>query len=203
QLDRAVVLERTAPPRAASLLDFERLALDVPGTRVARARAFGGVDGRYPGLVAPGTVTVAVVAGVPRRAPVPTQELLDAIAAFLRRRKTLGTRLVVVGPTYVEVAVDATLVVGAGADPARVQADAVAKLVGYLDPITGGPAGRGWPFGRDVYRSEMLQLLDGVDGVDHVSALDLRDPGGASCGNVCIPSTGLPVSGTHTIAVSP
>ncbi len=203
QLDRDAVLLRAAPPRAATQLDLERLALDVPGTRVARARAFGGIDGRYPGLVAPGTVTVVVVGGLPQRRPVPSRALLDSIGGFLRRRKTLGTRLVVVGPTYVEVTVTATLSVRANADPARVTRDGLSALAGYLDPVTGGPAGRGWPFGRDVYRSELLQLLDGVDGVDHVATLDLAGPDGSSCGNVCIPPTGLPVSGTHSIAVAP
>ena len=201
QIDRAEVLGLAAPPRAATLLDLERLALDVPGTRVARARAFGGLDGRYPGLVAPGTVTVVLVAGLPRQQPQPSRDLLDTVSAFLRRRKTLGTRLVVVGPTYVEVSVTATLTVLAGADQARVEADGRAALAAYLDPLTGGPARRGWPFGRDVYRSEMLQLLDGVGGVDHVAALELVGPDGASCGNVCIPPTSLPVSGTHTISV--
>lgn len=202
QVDRAEVLGRAAPPRAATLLDLERLALDVPGTRVARARAFGGLDGRYPGLVAPGTVTLVLVAGLPRARPQPSRDLLDVVSAFLRRRKTLGTRLVVVGPTYIEVSVTATLAVRAGADRARVEADGRTTLAAYLDPLTGGPAGRGWPFGRDVYRSELLQLLDGIDGVDHVAALELAGPDGASCGNVCIPSTGLPSSGTHTISAA-
>ena len=161
QLDRASVLARVAPPRAATLLDFERLALEAAGTRVGRARAFGGIDGRYPGLSAPGTVTVVVVAGLPSSRPVPSTALLDLLAGYLGRRKTLGTRLVVVGPTYIEIGVRAALQLFTGADPASVGAAATARLAGYLDPISGGPAGRGWPFGRDVYRSEILQLLDG------------------------------------------
>ena len=36
-----------------------------------------------------------------------------------------------------------------------------------------GPEGQGWPFGRDVHVSEMYELLDKVDGVDYVRAIQL------------------------------
>jgi hypothetical protein len=42
----------------------------------------------------------------------------------------------------------------------------------WLDPLEGGPAGEGWPFGRDVHLSDLYGVLEAVHGVDHV--LDLR-----------------------------
>ena len=45
-----------------------------------------------------------------------------------------------------------------------------------------GRTGDGWPFGRDVVRSEVLQVIDDVPGVDHVVRLELRGPCGVSCG---------------------
>jgi len=80
---------------------------------------------------------------------------------------------------------------------------AAERVTAYLDPLSGGPAGRGRAFGRDVYRSEMLELLDGVDGVEHVTQLTLRTSRGDTCANVCIPDTGLAVAGTITIEVAP
>jgi len=71
----------------------------------------------------------------------------------------------------------------------------------FLHPLHGGPAGTGWPFGRDVVRTEVLQVLDDVDGVDHVIALDLVGPDGASCGNLCLGPLGLVAAGEHTIEV--
>ena len=51
------------PPTAVNLLDFECLASFVPGTEVARTRAWGDTDPRFPGLVAPGAITVVIVPG--------------------------------------------------------------------------------------------------------------------------------------------
>ena len=64
-----------------------------------------------------------------------------------------------------------------GVDPDRLRAAIVKALDDFLDPLRGGPEGCGWPFGRDVYRSEVLQVIDGVQGVDCVSELALRGDG--------------------------
>jgi hypothetical protein len=202
QLARADVLALPAPSRAASLLDFERIALDVPGVEIARARAFGGLDGRLPSLHAPGTVTVVVVAGLPRAGPTPSASMLDDVAAVLTRCKTLGTRLVVVGPSYVEVTASATLRALRGVDPARVRVDASVRLREFLDPLRGGPSGRGWPFGRDVQRTEILAVLDAVTGVDGVTALTLAGPDGVTCARVCVGATSVVVSGAHAVEVT-
>jgi hypothetical protein len=202
QLGRDAVLALAPPVRATTLADYERLALDVPGTVVRRARAWAGIDPRYPGLQAAGTVTVIVVPALPRRAPSPSRALLRTVHAYLGRRSVVGTRLVVVGPTYVTIAVRATVRARAGADPERVRQEVVARLDGLLDPLTGGPNGRGWPFGRDVYRSEILQAIDGVAGVDHVLSLSMtRDAGGDQWGNIGVGPTELAAPGQHAVQV--
>ncbi|MEB2364055.1 MAG: hypothetical protein OZ929_22170, partial [Bryobacterales bacterium] len=38
----------------------------------------------------------------------------------------------------------------------------------------GGPEGRGWPFGRGVYQSDVAAILENIPGVDHVEQLQLR-----------------------------
>jgi predicted phage baseplate assembly protein len=202
QLARGDVLALPAPQRAATVLDFERIALDVPGVTLDRARAFGDLDGRLPSLHAPGTVTVVIVAGLPRARPTPSPALLDDVATALARRKTLGTRLVVVGPGYVEVDVAATLRPRRGSDPMRVRTHALERLRAFIDPLHGGPAGRGWPFGRDVHRTEILSLLDSVTGVDAVDALTLAGPDGETCARVCVGAVGLAVSGALTVEVT-
>ena len=108
----------------------------------------------------------------------------------------------VVGPRYVEVTVRAVVQSQAGSRTDRV-ADAIrASLAAFLDPLVGGPNGVGWPFGRDVYRSEVLQQIDQVPGVDHVLSLDLLSPGGdVGCANVCVGPTALVASGPHDIEV--
>lgn len=49
-----------------------------------------------------------------------------------------------------------------GGDPAR----AVAYVAG-----TSTGRGGGWEFGRDVFRSEIFELLERVGGVDHVESI--------------------------------
>jgi predicted phage baseplate assembly protein len=202
QLDAVGVLALPAPPRATTILDFERIARDVPGTRVQRARAWAEIDPAVPGAKASGTVTVVIVPELPTGRPSPTAGLLRAVRAYLDRRRVLCTRLVLVGPQYVVVSVSAAVRATSGADTSRVASDVRAALDGFFDPLTGGPAGRGWPFGRDVFRSEVLALVDSVRGVDHVLELTLgADTGDPTCDNVCVAPTRLVASGTHTIQV--
>lgn len=35
--------------------------------------------------------------------------------------------------------------------------------------------GKGWPFGRSVYLSELYKLLDELEGVDYVKNLQIKD----------------------------
>ena len=202
QLDRTAVLARRCPQRAATTIDFERLALHTPGTAVQRVRAWSGLDPAQPTTSAPGTVTVVVVPGLPAARPTPTSALLAAVRRYLCPRRTLGTRLVVTGPHYVEVSVRTVLATLPRVNADRVRAAAEQALYRFLHPLTGGPKGRGWPFGRDVYQSEILRLLDLIDGVDHADEIDLVADGvDAGCGNVTVGPVSLVVSGTHQVVV--
>lgn len=202
QLDRALVLSRARPPRAATLLDFERIALEVPGTGIRRARAWADLDPALPGAVAEGTVTVVIVPGLPAGRPAPTPETLSAVRRWLCARRTLGTRLLVRGPDYVQVRVRVDLMALPGVDRDRVRFAALTRLTWFLHPLTGGPAGRGWPFGRDVFRADLLAELDRVPGVDNVRDLELLVDGQeAGCGNACVGPLQLVVSGEHEVTV--
>jgi predicted phage baseplate assembly protein len=187
--------------RAVTLADYEELARSTPGTRVARAHARANV---HPGLQcveAVGVVTVVVVPYLSPGRPEPSRGLLRAVAGQLEPRRVVGTRIEVTGPVYTEVAVRAR-VQPLGDVPAGPLADAVAAAVdAFLDPLTGGPDEDGWPLGRDVVRSEVLQVIDGVPGVDHVVELDLLRGGCPTCGNVCLEPLALVAAGTHAIEV--
>jgi predicted phage baseplate assembly protein len=198
QVPRADVLERVAPERASTLLDFERLALAVPGVDVRRARAIAGVDPRDPCLRAPATVTVVVLAGRPASYPEPEPGLLEAVHRHLDRRRVIGTRLRVVGPSYVDIRVRARVRARSGAG-AALAGEVAAALDAFLDPLVGGPQRTGWPFGRDVYRSEVLELVASVAGVEHVLELELEGPSGGGCDNVCVPPAALVRAGAHEI----
>ncbi|GIE88152.1 baseplate J/gp47 family protein [Actinoplanes regularis] len=196
-LPLATVRALGVPERAVTGPDVERIALATPGTALWRARALPEVDPRLPGLRAAGCVTVVVVPSLPLARPAPAPGLLARIRAQLEKTRTLGTRVFVTGPDYVVVGAEATLVLVPGADPDATTTAAEAAIRGFLHPVTGGPGGRGWPFGRAVHRSEVLQLLDQVPGVDHVDGLVLScEPHPGSCGDITIGRTQLALAGT-------
>lgn len=198
---RAMLL-REARLRAVTLADFEAIALETPGLRVARAVA---TPNLYPSLEcvsAPGVVSVIVLPSLPRSRPAPVAGFVERISARLEARRILGTRVVVTGPRYLDVGVTARVKAFDGVDGKRLAAQVAQALDAFFDPISGGPEGAGWPLGRDVYRSEVMQVIDETPGVDHVLSLDLVAQGCApECGNVCLRPTWLVAAGAHRIEV--
>jgi hypothetical protein len=188
--------------RAVTLADYEQLALATPGARIARVTAVANLHPDFPCYKAPGIVTVIILPYLPQSKPSPTPGLIQAVSAQLRPRRVIGTRVQVVGPTYVDVAVQATVQSTKGADKVALQANVINALNSFLDPLIGGPEKTGWPFGRDVYRAEILKVLSEVDGVDYVTSLALvPGKGPAQCGNVCLGQTSLVAPGAHQFQV--
>jgi predicted phage baseplate assembly protein len=189
--------------RAVTLADCEELALETPGTVLARAAAIANYCPGMQCYSAPGFITVVIVPTLPAGRPVPSAGLRNAVAAYLNRRRVIGTRIEVTGPEYLEVAVNAAVKAGIGQNKSVVRSSVDAALRGFLDPLTGGPDRTGWPLGRGVYISEVLETIAKVAGVDHVVSLQLAAAGcGAQCGDICLDPLALAVSGAHRIQVS-
>jgi Baseplate J-like protein len=188
--------------RAVTLSDYEQFALATPGARIARVKALANLHPDFPCYVAPGMITVIVLPFLPQGQPTPTQGLIQSVTRQLQSRRVIGTRVEVVGPTYLEVAVQATVQSKNGVDKVALQTNVISALNAFLDPLAGGPEKTGWPFGRDVYRAEILKILSEVIGVDHVTTLALIPAEGpAQCGNVCLGQTWLVAPGAHQIGV--
>ncbi|MBT0772872.1 putative baseplate assembly protein [Kineosporia sp. J2-2] len=102
---------------------------------------------------------------------VPGDRLLAKITGYLDERRPLGTRLAVGPPFYQGVSVRATLHSYRAAQAGQVRERALDALYDFLDPMTGGPDGTGWPFGRPLRSGDLfaaLQRLPGVELVDEV-----------------------------------
>jgi predicted phage baseplate assembly protein len=203
QIPHPSVLELLPPTNAVNLIDLERIALSVPGTRVDRARAWSSLHPTYPCLDAPGVVTVVIVPEAPVAQPSPSAGLIERVWRYLNRRRTLCTNLQVIGPQYVQVTVSATVKARTGASAAKVAARVTETLNTFLNPLSGGPSSLGWPFGRSIYRSEIMQLIQDIPGVDHVLTLSMQaDSGSAQCGDIPLCPTAMVRSGAHQIGVS-
>jgi hypothetical protein len=132
------------------------------------------VPGPDHALVEAGRMGVIIVPDEPESArPTPSLALLSQVQAYLRERCPSTADLWVAGPEWIAVTVQATLVVTTveDADPAGDRARAA--LQRYLHPLTGGPGGQGWAFGRRPRGSDLSALLEAVEGVDHVGFLSV------------------------------
>ncbi len=158
--------------RAVTADDFEWLTLRASGS-VARARC-------YPNPKQAGTVSVIVVpkggenGGDLTQKPLPTPELLRRVKDFLDERRLITTRLNVNKPKYVEVSVSVEVVMKPigprGESFKREMENAVRR---YVHPLHGGADGRGWPFGRTLHKSDLLKVIESVNGVDFCESLSL------------------------------
>jgi predicted phage baseplate assembly protein len=161
--------------RAVVPADYEQLAREA-APQVARVRCVP-VAGEDP----TGLIRLLVVPSVPAGEGgrlafpdlVPPEAVLAAISEHLEPRRPIGARVQVQPPYYQGITVVASLAVSRGAAVEPVRAAALAALYRYFDPLTGGPDGGGWPFGRPVQEGEAFAVLQRVPGVDLVETVRL------------------------------
>ncbi len=120
----------------------------------------------------------------------PSTELIQIVKNDLEPRRLLTTRYHVVGPIYAPVSAEILIASRADVPPEDLRKEVATVLVRFLDSLTGGPDGNGWPFGRDIYTSELYELLEGLSGLDYVPdiALSSRCPQDATR---CVAATEL------------
>lgn len=159
--------------RAVTAADLERVALD-SARKLERARCIPAMN--QAGEHQPGWVTLLVVPSSPDPRPTPSVSLREQVREAVASRAALTLvdpdRLVVRGPSYVEVSVTADLVVD-GPSVGTIEERAAAAVADYCHPLTGDLDGTGWAFGELPCRSDCYAVLEAVEGVDHVTELEI------------------------------
>jgi predicted phage baseplate assembly protein len=203
-----------ARTRAVTADDFEFFALGVPGV----ARAFCLAPGSQPPQPyepRPGQVSVLVIPLVEdARGPIPVDRmrlssaLQDAVVRALEPRRPIGIALEVREPQYIVVEVHVVLRLTRRASSTEREEsgrDAEALLYRYLNPYTGGPHGKGWPFGRALAVREIFGLLQSIQTVEYVEDVVVRvvGPGDApsSPRTVEVPPYAVICSSRHEVQV--
>ena len=162
--------------RAVTAEDFEWLAREASNS-VARVKALPSTDRE-------GQVTVIVVPKVPKGAegdlnlldkPVPSTELLRRVRNYLAERRLLTTVVNVVKPRYVEMSVEVRIVRRSTGSSDRIKRDIQNNLHRFLNPLQGGRGGKGWPFGRSVFKVDLYHVIEDVEGVDFVDTVKIID----------------------------
>jgi hypothetical protein len=206
---RDTIVALRKPARAVTAADFERLALEVPG--VARAHCLprrnlelGTRADRASDM--PADVSVVIVPKRDSAAP------LDVVGKRLEEARLLTTRLHVVAARRVTIAVRLTIHGRSDAVEAKLREQAEEALKAFFDGD-----GRGWPFGRAVYVSEIYDRLARLPETDYVTPTEGKselatEPGEAwrlryyAAGKleaVALEPDELPVAGGLTITVPP
>jgi len=189
--------------RAVTTEDYEWVTLATFG-QVARVKCLpttkpsGGIL-----AFAPGAVTVIVVPKGTARTPLPPKGLLRRIETFLRSR-ALGAidaaaDIYALPPEYLPVAIVASIHPRRPEEASVVQRRVVQALEAFFHPLTGGERGDGWPFGRDVYISEVFAVIERTEGVDHVVSAVFANH--ASITQLPVDDNKLIASGDHQITV--
>jgi predicted phage baseplate assembly protein len=155
--------------RAVTTEDFEHLAREV-APELARVRAVAAGDGADAGSVRVLVVPAAEAQDGRLRFEqlVPSDDTLARVAARLDETRVIGTRVIVEPPVYRGITIVARLRARPRTIPARLQEDALRALYRYFDPISGGPEGTGWPFGRPVQVGEVYSVLQRLRGTELV-----------------------------------
>jgi predicted phage baseplate assembly protein len=94
------------PNRAVTLADCEALAMETPGVRLARVSARANLHPGLPCFKAPGIITVIILPYLPADRPMPGREPLNR-SRLSCPTPSYRTRIEVVGPTYLNVSVQA------------------------------------------------------------------------------------------------
>ncbi len=191
--------------RAVNEADYEFLTMQAFPQAVGRVKCLQprAMEG---GQVIPGQVYVLVVPRVPRPEEYLSPEQLElsgdtitALKAHLDERRLLTTRLDVRSPAYQWVKVKVKLRAVPGFNAEMLQAEVLRRLYRFLNPLTGGPDGKGWPFDRDLFTSDVYQCLQGTPGIQFVQAIEMykASPSGVASGG---PVDNLEVLAHSTIA---
>jgi predicted phage baseplate assembly protein len=155
--------------RAVTTEDYEHLAREA-APEVARIRAVAAGDGAESGSVRVLVVPAATVRDgwLHFEQLVPSEDTLQTITDRLEEARVIGTRVIIEPPVYRGVTVVAKLRARPRQNPTRLQEEALRALYAYFDPITGGPEGTGWPFGRPVNIGEVYSVLQRLRGTEFV-----------------------------------
>jgi hypothetical protein len=152
--------------QAVTLEDYEIMASQA-SPEVARVRAEHGAN--------PDDIRLILLPHSQDPRPIPSAELRQRVLAYLEQRVPAGMagHISAHNPVYQPVGVKAILVPYDLSQGRQVLDAASQALQRFLHPLTGGLYQNGWPFGRDIYLSDLSPLLESIEGVDYVTQIDL------------------------------
>ncbi len=164
--------------KAVTVRDYEWIVKEA-SPKVARVKGLSVMnpDKQFK----PGWVTVMIVPESEEVKPLPSAELIGEVKNYLSKRSPSSLtkrveeeQINIIPPNYLKVEATVTVVVRSISDAKEVENLVTRRLLDFFHPLMGGPAGEGWEFGRDVYKTEIYEALEKVEKVDYVGKVALK-----------------------------
>ena len=159
--------------RGVTAEDIEWLVKETAGAALDRIRCLPGDKGQL--------FTLMLLPASEELRPLPEGTIAANIREYLEQclpaSMPIGS-FSIVGPSYITVNIEASIVPIDPFEGSAVRDRAAEHLRAFLHPRRGGLEGNGWPFGRNVYLSEVCAALESVEGVSYSIAPTVKiDPG--------------------------
>jgi len=91
--------------------------------------------------------------------------LIEQVKEYLDPRRLIGTVIEVSSPDYTGVGIHVKIELTSYEKVEIVQENVRTRILNYLDPLTGGSKGSGWPYGRPLIIYEVVQVVEDTNGV--------------------------------------
>jgi predicted phage baseplate assembly protein len=182
-------MELKTRQRAVTAEDFEFLARETPGVRVRRAKALPLFHPDFPNCKIPGAVTVIIVPESKDPKPLPSEGMLETVCKHLNQHRLLTNEVYVIPPKYVKIKVEAEVIAKPEADSNSVKRELAKNLARYFHPLTGGLTDDGWPFGGDIFFSDVYKEILNTKGVERIESVFLykENQKQEECTNIQVP----------------
>lgn len=99
-----------------------------------------------------------------------TYGLKQYVKQHLSERRVITNRIHVVDPDYQEIKINMSV----SARDIKLSDYIRSVIEQHIDPIRGGEEKKGWPLGRNLYKSDLYYLIERIPGVDHVKYINLQ-----------------------------
>ncbi len=169
--------------RAVTPEDFESLTLQAAEGAIVRVRCLPAKTTQESGTVrllvvpAANTDTIARGEGIEPELFTLSPQLREQITNYLDERRLLGIQIRLQTPEYVGVAVQTEVALESEYKHPSAQQEILGQLrvalYRFLNPITGGLDRQGWPFGRPVYPSDIVNLFQQFPAVRYLGVVQL------------------------------
>ena len=144
-----------------------------------------------------GNVSLIIVPDSADPRPRPSVELVRRVQQFIAASCPVTATVSVIGPLYLRVDVQVEIGLASLDNAGTIAPKVQNALAAFLHPLTGGPDGEGWQFGREPHRSDIYGVIEQIPEVDHIRALTVETtailPGAREVGRFLV------YSGNHDI----